>query len=235
MITKPALFLDFDGTVRFSKSGGKFIKDVADIAIFEDVIPKLIEYKEKGFMIMGITNQGGAAFGYRTADQISDEIQVTLAAVVDAEGDPLFDAVETCLLHPGGTVPEFTADTIMRKPRPGMLVELEHDAAQFFDTKLDWKNSLMVGDRDEDRECAERGGVAFEWADIFFNRMPFQIGQKVKCLNVSIYAPETELFVSHVYYSVIDHAWQVGVRKTSERAAFDDSWVGPAKDFRAAE
>jgi histidinol phosphatase-like enzyme len=35
---------------------------------------------------------------------------------------------------------------------------------------IDWDHSLMVGDREEDRECAERAGIAFQWADDFFER-----------------------------------------------------------------
>jgi histidinol phosphatase-like enzyme len=35
---------------------------------------------------------------------------------------------------------------------------------------IDWDESLMVGDRQEDEECARRAAIAFRYADDFFGR-----------------------------------------------------------------
>lgn len=66
---QPALCLDFDGTIRFSKRA-EFINSPADICLFPGVEPVLWEYRGKGYLILGITNQGGVAFGFKTISQI---------------------------------------------------------------------------------------------------------------------------------------------------------------------
>jgi histidinol phosphatase-like enzyme len=37
---------------------------------------------------------------------------------------------------------------------------------------IDWDNSIFVGDRPEDEECARRADIEFIPAEVFFNREP---------------------------------------------------------------
>ena len=162
----PALCLDFDGTIRTSRRG-KFIDQVDDIVLFPDVEPLLWEYRSKGFVILGITNQGGVAFGYKTLQQNQDEIDATLALF---ERNP-FDAVQVSVLHPEGSVSPFNHRSLLRKPAMGMLAVCEADLFRK-GIIIDWDQSIFVGDRPEDEECARRAQVAFTHADVFFNRLP---------------------------------------------------------------
>lgn len=163
MRVQPALLLDFDGTIRRSKSGKKFIDSADDIALYPGVEAKLWQARRDGYLILGVSNQGGVAFMIRSQADINAEMDATLALF---DKNP-FHAVKWCLHHPRGKHPALGHRSLMRKPDIGMLVmhEFEMFNAGYI---IDWDNSLFVGDRLEDEECAKRAGVLFEWAWDFF-------------------------------------------------------------------
>jgi D-glycero-D-manno-heptose 1,7-bisphosphate phosphatase len=161
----PALVLDLDGTVRYNKNGDDFISSPDDIALFPDVEAKIWEYRDKGYLILGISNQGGVAFGYKTWQNADAELEATLSLF---KANP-FHLVEMCYHHEGGTKFPYNKRSLFRKPNIGMLAAMEAEA--FGEGYLiDWDNSLFVGDRDEDRQCAANAGIPFQWAKDFFGR-----------------------------------------------------------------
>jgi len=164
MKVMPSLCLDFDGTIRHSKSG-KFIKDPSDIALFPDVEAKLWEYRDNGFLIFGVTNQGGVAFGIKSPEQDRAELETTFRLFQRIP----FHVVKSCWHHEGGKVFPFNHRSLMRKPNIGMLVVCEFEAFNA-GYVVDWDNSIFVGDRPEDQECAIRASIKFEWAWDFFGR-----------------------------------------------------------------
>lgn len=161
----PALCLDFDGTIRTSKAGNKFIASAEDIALYPDVEAKLWEYRNNNFLLFGITNQGGVAFGIKSPEQDMTELDATLALF---ESNP-FHIIKTCWHHENGKVFPFNTRSLFRKPDIGMLAHCEFEVFNL-GYVVDWNNSLFVGDRPEDEECARRAGIAFQSADTFFNR-----------------------------------------------------------------
>ncbi|MCF7910884.1 MAG: HAD-IIIA family hydrolase [Candidatus Cloacimonetes bacterium] len=163
-ILKPALFLDLDDTIRYSKSGG-FVSSPEDIALFEDVEEIIWNYKNEGFLICGITNQGGVAFGHKTIADNEAELQQTRSLF---DHDP-FDMIMSCYSMPGGKVQPYNHRSLLRKPDIGMLVQCELQAFQE-GIIIDWTKSIMVGDRDTDELCAGNAGIPFYWADSFFFR-----------------------------------------------------------------
>lgn len=162
---KPALCLDLDRTIRYSKSGTPFIKGSDDVALYPNVESKLHEYKQEGYLIFGLTNQGGVAFGYKTVEQNDAEIERTKELFND---DP-FTGIYSSFMHPRGNVYPYNFRSLSRKPNIGMLVLIEEDAAKH-GYVIDWDNSLFVGDRNEDKECAKNAGIEFRWAKDFFGR-----------------------------------------------------------------
>jgi len=66
---KPALCLDFDGTIRRSKSGETFINNAADIELMPGVEKLIWRYREMGYVILGISNQAGVAHGRHVDDR----------------------------------------------------------------------------------------------------------------------------------------------------------------------
>ena len=165
MVARPALCLDLDGTIRYSKSG-KFINNPADIALYDNVETALWSYRDDGWLIFGVSNQGGVAFNIKTPQQASAEIDATMKLF---DRNP-FHIVKDCWHHPGGSNPVFAHRSLFRKPDIGMLAMCEFEA---FNAGLivDWDKSLMVGDRPEDEECAKRAAIGFAWAWDFFGRV----------------------------------------------------------------
>jgi D-glycero-D-manno-heptose 1,7-bisphosphate phosphatase len=161
---KPALCLDFDGTIRYSKTG-KFIDHPDDIILFPDVQEKIWEYRNNGFLIFGITNQAGVAFGYKSVEDVEKENQRTLDFF---ERDP-FHIVQASFAHEKGRKNNFKYRSLMRKPNYGMLVLCEIEA-QTLGYIVDWDNSIFVGDRDDDEFCALNAGIEFISAEDFFER-----------------------------------------------------------------
>lgn len=161
---RPALCLDLDGTIRYSKNG-EFINKPEDVALFEGVESKLWEYRAKGYLIFGVTNQGGVAYGFKSPDDERREIEATLALFFR---NP-FHFIKSCFHHPAGRVEPYNHRSLLRKPDIGMLAlcEVEAFEAGYI---VDWDKSLFVGDRPEDEQCAKNAGIAFQWADDFFNR-----------------------------------------------------------------
>lgn len=164
---KPALCLDLDGTVRYSKSS-KFIEKLEDIALFDGVQEKIWQYRDKGYLIFGVSNQAGVAYEYKTPSDDINECSTTVGLF--ERGNP-FHAIMTCYHHEKGTLEPYNHRSLLRKPDIGMLVMCEKEAFEM-GYIIDWDNSLFVGDRPEDEQCAQNGGIAFQWAESFRSRRP---------------------------------------------------------------
>ncbi len=162
----PALCLDLDGTVRKSKSG-KFVNGPDDIVLFSGVEQRIWDYRNKGFLIFGITNQGGVAYGLKSPVDHMAEIEATLALF---DKNP-FHIIKSCYHHPGGKVEPYNHRSLLRKPNIGMLALCEVEAWEM-GYIIAWDDSIFVGDRPEDQECAENAGIAFQWEYDFFGRDP---------------------------------------------------------------
>ncbi len=162
------LCLDLDGTVRRSKSGKIFIEGPDDIELIPGMKEAIAKYVQQGYLAIGVTNQGGVAHGFKDCRQVATENRVT-AELLNTNG-MLLASVFFCPYDKNGTVPEFNHRSLHRKPGIGMLcaieVEMINDEIGF----PDWDNSLFVGDRPEDEECAKSAGVPFMWAHDFLKQ-----------------------------------------------------------------
>jgi HAD-superfamily hydrolase, subfamily IIIA len=161
---RPALCVDLDGTIRYSKNG-EFIEKPEDIALFEDVEAKLWEYRRNGYLIFGITNQGGVAYGFKTQADVDAEINRTIELFVS---NP-FHVIKSCLHHPQGNTEPYSHRSLLRKPDIGMLVLCEIQAWEH-GYIVDWSQSLLVGDREEDEKCANNASILYRHPNDFFDR-----------------------------------------------------------------
>ena len=71
------LFLDLDGTVRLSTSGGIFIAQPENQIIIDGVAEAIARYKND-WLIIGITNQAGVINQHKTLDNCIKEQQLTM-------------------------------------------------------------------------------------------------------------------------------------------------------------
>lgn len=130
-----AVFFDRDGTLC---RDANYLNRFEDLEIYEDVSDvKLL--KEKGFKLIGVTNQSGIARGIVKEDFAKEVNQI----FIDRYG---FDAFYYCPHHPDEHCP-------CRKPEPLMLLRAraEHN--------IDLKKSFVIGDREKDMLLAKAGGA----------------------------------------------------------------------------
>ncbi len=128
---KPALFLDRDGTI--NKDPG-YVHRLEDLQIYPDIPPLIREYRNKGYLVIVITNQSGIGRGLFGED---DYMRFNSAIQGELKKQGLkIDAFYHC--------PHTPADNCgCRKPKSGLIEAARKD----FD--IDLKKSVVIGDRDD--------------------------------------------------------------------------------------
>lgn len=154
----PVLYLDLDDTVRKGKDAlGRFVNTVEDVEVFPEAVEQMRKAKALGWRIIGVTNQGGVAMGYMTMETLQ-----AIMAETQRQAEGLFDKIMACTHFPNAEDPEM-AVCWCRKPRIGLIVDAaitmnrELNDAEYYPPHM----ALFVGDREEDRLCAEGAGIQF--------------------------------------------------------------------------
>jgi heptosyltransferase-2 len=130
-----AVFFDRDGTL--CKDTG-YLNDIAQLEIFQDI--KALEgLKEKGFKLIGVTNQSGIARGIVKEETVKEINQI----FIDRYG---FDDFYYC-----PHVPDDKCEC--RKPEPGMVLRARAEH------KIDLRSSWIVGDKHSDILLAKAVGA----------------------------------------------------------------------------
>jgi D-glycero-D-manno-heptose 1,7-bisphosphate phosphatase len=180
------IFFDLDGTLRQTKSGKTFINEPEDQQPIKGTQEALAYYQSKGFICIGITNQGGVAAGHKSLESAIEEQRITLKLFPELSEIffcPNYDG-ESCWQISEDNVPlEFSAplfggNTIIscRKPAHGMLVIAAHSLANLSDC---W----MIGDRSEDQQCAEAAEIKFIWASVMHAKFADSGMQEIECTH----------------------------------------------------
>jgi histidinol-phosphate phosphatase family protein len=152
--TTPALLLDFDGTLRRTKSGEKYPRTPDDIEALPGRADALRAWAARGYRLLGVSNQGDVSRGRLTEDDARACFARTVALLgVEIE-------VAFCPHSPA------PISCWCRKPMPGLGV----DYIERY--KLDRARTVMVGDMTTDRTFAARCGVRYEDAEPFFAALP---------------------------------------------------------------
>ena len=167
------LFLDLDGTIR-EPIKGKWV-GVGNQKPINGALEKMQEYCDRGYMLIGVTNQGGVP-QYKTLENCIAEQQETLSMFPLLEEILFAPSNGTCVWRIGR---DFEPQKIsskggnenFRKPNIGTInyVLERHPVVvtqQTFDMRANPKKyCLMVGDRAEDQRCAQNAGIDFVWAE----------------------------------------------------------------------
>ena len=141
---RKAIFVDRDGTLNYDRG---YTHKLSDLKIYDDIIPLLMDYYEKNFLIIVITNQSGIGRGYYTVD----------------ERESFNREIARELIYKGIKIEDFfycphTPDQgcRCRKPETGLIEE----ASIKYD--IDISNSVVIGDRESvDGEMARKLGMKF--------------------------------------------------------------------------
>jgi D-glycero-D-manno-heptose 1,7-bisphosphate phosphatase len=180
------IFFDLDGTLRQTKSGKTFINEPEDQQPIEGTHKALSYYQEKGFLLIGITNQGGVAAAHKSLQSAIEEQRITLELF--AELSEIFFCPnwgESCYQLSKGNQPlEFSAPLsgdgtaiYCRKPGHGMILIAARPLAELADC---W----MIGDRPEDQQCAEAAGIKFVWASVMHAKFAGPGMREIECQHL---------------------------------------------------
>lgn len=131
---KPALFVDKDGTliVNTEYPHGKIFEIINSTV---DIVKK---YHDLGYRIVMVTNQAGIAknkFNFKQMQECLEGIK----EYYKNQGI-IFEDIEFCPYHKDGIIKEYSYETLLRKPNPGMILKACEKL------KIDLKNSIMLGD-----------------------------------------------------------------------------------------
>lgn len=161
------LFLDADGTVRKGPNElGHFVNAVSDVEVFPEMKERIAFFKNNGWQVVIISNQGGIAMGHVSFYECQKAMEET-----NKQCHNLLDHIFMCPHHPQSKNKAFR-NCFCRKPNTGLL----HKAVLFMESIHKDKiyipqSCLYVGDREEDRLCAESACVDFIEAESF-RKMP---------------------------------------------------------------
>ncbi len=167
-----SLFLfDLDSTLTEPISGGKFPQTIDDRKLMPGRREKLQDLQAHNKLIAVVTNQGGAAWGIFDPNDMTRYLtkfveDLDLGAVFVCYHDTSEKAKASPKTIANLVLPDYYKGWERRKPGPGMLIE----AMDFFG--VDRQDTLMIGDREEDKEAAENAGCSFVWAWDFFGDGP---------------------------------------------------------------
>ena len=153
-----AVFVDLDGTVRETIDDSKYPYPVEfhNQRILPNSEEVLRDYKEKGYLIIGISNQSGVNKG-QFIDDVNGIIEET-KILLNNDGENIIDDYMFC---PHSMPAQICT---CRKPQSGMGL--------FFRDKykLDLSQCIMVGDRTTDKTFAARLGITYYDHKQFFKR-----------------------------------------------------------------
>ena len=171
MRKQPIAFFDLD-TVWESKSKSKFVDNADDVQIKREIVSKLAEVNNKGYFLIGLTDQTQVAQGKKTVQDVIDQIKMTdeLLAKCYPENRTPFYALFFNVSDPKGTHPEFTYKSLFKKPHYGLIVLAEYDLMQR-GIYPDYDRSFFVGDDEKDTMCAKNIGVEFVIIDRFLGKV----------------------------------------------------------------
>lgn len=145
-----ALFFDLDGTVRYSRGAKDWPIYPSDVVIYQDVHRVLRDYHRRGYLLIGVTNQGSIARG-----QSEVSVQDCILTTIKQLEVPIHD-VFYC--------PHQSSDGCgCRKPNPQMAFWARNKY------RINLMNSIMVGDKQTDEEFSNNAGIgSFHYRDDFF-------------------------------------------------------------------
>ncbi len=136
---RKAIFFDRDGTLLVEAG---FITHPSVVTAYEFAYSAVRLARQRGFLVIVVTNQSGIARGFLTEEELKD-VHRSMEEIFAREGAPI-DAIYYCPHHPDGTVKHYRRICRCRKPSTGLG---EQAIANF---EIDPRRSFMIGDKVSD-------------------------------------------------------------------------------------
>ncbi|MFT6926954.1 MAG: D-glycero-D-manno-heptose 1,7-bisphosphate phosphatase [Psychromonas sp.] len=145
---KRAVFLDRDGVINTDNG---YVSQRDDFEFIDGVIDACKVLKEKGYLLVVITNQSGIARGYFSEEQFHTLTEWMDWSLADRGVD--LDGVYYCPHHAEKGIGEYKIDCDCRKPKPGML------NSAIADLNIDAGQSILIGDKVSDIQAGLAAGI----------------------------------------------------------------------------
>ncbi|ABM04972.1 D-alpha,beta-D-heptose 1,7-bisphosphate phosphatase [Psychromonas ingrahamii 37] len=145
---KRAVFLDRDGVINVDNG---YVSQRDDFEFIDGVIDACKALKEKGYLLVVITNQSGIARGYFSEEQFHTLTEWMDWSLADRGVD--LDGFYYCPHHAEKGIGEYKIDCDCRKPKPGMLISAIEDL------DIDASQSILVGDKVSDIQAGLAAGI----------------------------------------------------------------------------
>lgn len=147
-----AAFIDRDGVICKEKH---HLYKKEDFEFIEGTPEALAALREKGYLVIVVTNQAGVAKGLYTENDVH-ALHAYMTELL--KNRAVIDGIYYCPYHPEGITEKYKKDSRDRKPSPGMLERAVRDFAEK-GICIDIKSSLMIGDTERDIETGINAGV----------------------------------------------------------------------------
>lgn len=146
---RPAIFFDRDNTL-IACDG--YLGDPEKVVLVDGAAAAVARARQLGYATVVVSNQSGVARGMFDEDAVHAVNARMDELLLAGHAGAVVDRHSFCPYHPDGTVTQYRHDSLLRKPKPGMILEAARTLA------LDLSRSWVIGDAPRDVEAGAAAG-----------------------------------------------------------------------------